>query len=86
MDLLYKGWCFRLEFICSRWHLTPAGMMTAKGSPEGRLFVALDGPAARVGALAPPERSTTVLDMLMLALAVAFFALSVGYAYACDRL
>jgi hypothetical protein len=29
---------------------------------------------------------STMLDVLMIALAVAFFAVSVGYAYACDRL
>jgi len=27
-----------------------------------------------------------MLDVLMIALALAFFAVSVGYAYACDRL
>jgi len=27
-----------------------------------------------------------MLDVLMLALAAAFFVLSIGYAYACDRL
>jgi hypothetical protein len=28
----------------------------------------------------------SMLDVLMVALALGFFALSVGYAYACDRL
>jgi hypothetical protein len=31
-------------------------------------------------------RSTQMLDIIMLALGLAFFALSVGYTIACDRL
>jgi hypothetical protein len=33
-----------------------------------------------------PLRGSTMLDIVMLAIAAAFFAVSVGYAYACDRL
>ena len=29
---------------------------------------------------------SSMMDVLMVALALAFFAVSVGYAYACDRL
>jgi len=32
------------------------------------------------------ERSTEMLDIVMLAIGVGFFALSVGYAMACDQL
>jgi hypothetical protein len=32
------------------------------------------------------QRNSSMLDVLMVALALGFFALSVGYAYACDRL
>jgi hypothetical protein len=35
--------------------------------------------------IAPFEESS-MLDVLMVALALGFFAASVGYAYACDRL
>jgi SNF family Na+-dependent transporter len=37
---------------------------------------------------APPSaaRSMQMLDIIMLALGLAFFALSVGYTIACDRL
>jgi hypothetical protein len=31
-------------------------------------------------------RTTTMQDLVMLAIAAGFFALSVGYAYACERL
>jgi len=32
------------------------------------------------------DRSTTMLDVILLALGLGLFALSIGYAYACDRL
>jgi hypothetical protein len=31
-------------------------------------------------------KGATMLDVILLALGLAFFALSIGYAYACDRL
>ena len=34
----------------------------------------------------PAARSIQMLDLIMLAIGLGFFALSVGYAYACDRL
>jgi hypothetical protein len=34
----------------------------------------------------PHLRGVGVLDLILLALGLGFFALSVGYAYACDRL
>jgi len=33
-----------------------------------------------------PERSPEMLDVVVLAIGLGFFALSVGYATACDRL
>jgi hypothetical protein len=35
---------------------------------------------------ANPSKDSSMLDVLMVALALGFFALSVSYAYACDRL
>jgi hypothetical protein len=32
------------------------------------------------------DRSTSMMDVVMLAIALAFFALSIGYVYACERL
>jgi hypothetical protein len=37
-------------------------------------------------AIPPTAGSMQMLDILMLALGLAFFALTVGYAFACDRL
>ena len=34
----------------------------------------------------PFERERSMLDVIMLAMAFAFFALAIGYSYACDRL
>jgi hypothetical protein len=33
-----------------------------------------------------PERGATMLDFLLLALAAGLFIITIGYAYACDRL
>lgn len=33
-----------------------------------------------------PKEHSDMLDVIVLAMGVAFFALSIGYAYACDRL
>jgi hypothetical protein len=33
-----------------------------------------------------PERGAQMLDFLLLALAAGLFAITIGYAYACDRL
>jgi hypothetical protein len=34
----------------------------------------------------PPLRSKQMMDIIMLALGLAFFAVSIGYTIACDRL
>jgi hypothetical protein len=34
----------------------------------------------------PPARSIAMLDVVMLAIGLGFFALALGYTYACDRL
>ena len=34
----------------------------------------------------PFEREQSMLDVIMLAMALVFFALAIGYSYACDRL
>jgi hypothetical protein len=40
-------------------------------------------PALRSG---PPAQEHPMLDILMLALGFGFFALAIGYTYACERL
>jgi len=45
-------------------------------------------PAAALNARTNPApfEESSMLDVVMVALALGFFAVSVGYAYACDRL
>jgi hypothetical protein len=43
----------------------------------------------RASAKTPQElsaRSTSMMDVIMIAIGFVFFALSIGYVYACDRL
>jgi hypothetical protein len=57
--------------------------MYRKENPHRFLTVA----PLREGSFRPlPERGTTMLDVLMLAIAAGLFALTIGYAVACDRL
>lgn len=51
--------------------------------PELNSTIALD---ISLEARSDPLKGATMLDVIVLALGVAFFALSIGYAYACDRL
>jgi hypothetical protein len=43
----------------------------------------IQGPLPRLAAI---SRSLSMLDLLMLAIGFAFFALSIAYVYACDLL
>jgi hypothetical protein len=50
-------------------------------------------PSSRIHTTKPPRfrerqraRSTAMMDIVMLAIAAAFFAVSIGYVYACDRM
>ena len=43
-------------------------------------------PVARMGGAFATEGSFHMLDLVLLALGLGFFALSVGYAYACEQL
>ena len=45
-----------------------------------------DSDTEAVGTDDPPPLEDPMLDLVMLALGLAFFALTVGYAFACERL
>jgi hypothetical protein len=47
---------------------------------------AAGGRAQALGIRPSTGRSIRMLDLVMLAIAAGFFALTIGYAYACDRL
>jgi len=44
------------------------------------------GSRGTVASIRGATRSTQMMDLLMLALGFAFFALAIGYTYACERL
>lgn len=49
-------------------------------------IIAARAAATRAGTLPDFVRSTSMMDVIMLAIGFAAFALSIGYVYACDRL
>jgi hypothetical protein len=84
MKFLYRRLPFRLENICGNRQVIAAG--------AGGRFRILDPHQGTDRATAFPVRPNALvrtlqmLDLAMLAIALAFFALSVGYTIACDRL
>ncbi|MGB9045566.1 MAG: hypothetical protein WCC81_24290 [Pseudolabrys sp.] len=54
------------------------------GSNSHRIFIARDLRGRSPQNI--PEKEATMLDVILLALGLGFFVLSIGYAYACDRL
>ena len=86
MKFLYDGPPLRLENLCRTCHLTGEMM-------GGKPFEKLDArQRRRVSAMLYARRggvsqgAKTMLDLILVATALAFFAVSIGYAYACDRL
>ena len=55
--------------------------------PKHRLPIAAANPARSAGCFRPQDGwSIPMMDLILVALGLAFFVLSVGYAYACERL
>jgi hypothetical protein len=82
MRFLYFQGPIPLEDLCDKAHFT-----ATRGVPELDIaqYIGVQAEACcmrRGGA----GGSTEMLDLVMLALGLGFFALSVGYAVACDRL
>ena len=86
MRFLYGNGSLHLEKLCDCWHLTAhtAGTLKTACTLDARQF----GTRRHViwFNLATFIRSTAMLDVLLLALGLGFFVISVGYVYACDRL
>jgi hypothetical protein len=61
------------------------GLFWIKADDRPRCHVRRNLPDANLSE-ADVSEDTSMLDVLMVALALGFFALSVGYAYGCDRL
>jgi len=85
MRFLYRRLPIPLENICDKWHLIgrqagqngyrPFDSPEAAFSSKGLAWLARDAPG-----------KASMLDIIMLAIGLGFFALSVGYTIACDRL
>src|SRR5262245_19041550 len=84
MGFLYLRFCFRLENICREWHVS-------------RVFKRAKGPLELICVLPSlrpvPIRSAPVLgkgiamlDVILVALGLGFFAATIAYAYACEQL
>jgi hypothetical protein len=83
MAFLYRRSRFPLENLCGKWQVI--------GCAKNRLLRAVDALVRGASAFAEISRrhlsgAPTMLDLVMLAIGLGFFALSVGYVYACERL
>ena len=70
MRFLYRRRPVHLENLCRQWHLIAVRCGAPLWRREHRA----------------PTQERHMLDLIMLAIGLGFFALSVGYAYACERL
>jgi hypothetical protein len=61
-------------------------LFPARSRCTARPCVGIAASGSRVISDDVSPREHSMLDIIMLAIALGFFALSVGYAYACDRL
>jgi hypothetical protein len=82
MRFLYCGSPIPLEDLCDKWHfMVPARVP----EPDPAHCIGMQAHAC-LGGAAGAAGSTEMLDIIMLAIGLGFFALSVGYAMACDQL
>ena len=78
MTFLYCCSSPYLENLCSKWQLIRCSRLDRKGSTTSGLEA--------LSIKSPGHEEQSMFDLVLLALGLAFFALSVGYAYACERL
>jgi hypothetical protein len=81
MRFLYRGPPIPLEDLCDKWHFMD--LRVPEPEPAHRIGVQAHACLKRRAGAAG---STGMLDIIMLAIGLGFFALSVGYAMACDQL
>ena len=87
MRFLYRRHQPHLENLCGRWHFSavkvPAGRLEMHAAfARGERSAGIQ----RHRRVCRATRSNSMMDILMLALGAAFFALAIGYTYACERL
>ena len=84
MRFLYWRSSIPLEDLCDQWHLIgrPRGFPNLiRINPFG-----VQAESLLVAAQRAPEGASKMLDIVVLAIGLGFFALSVGYVMACDQL
>jgi len=74
MGFLYCRAAFPLEILCREVHISACGRI-GQGEAVNRGVYLAESPMLDF-----------MPDILMVALALGFFALSIGYVYACDRM
>jgi hypothetical protein len=79
MGFLYRSRLLPLENLCLEWQVVPCREAPA---PPARQDVA----ARRWVTISARRREQPMLDLIMLAIGLGFFALSIGYTHVCDRL
>jgi hypothetical protein len=83
MRFLYCRASIPLEDLCGKWHL----VVWPRGFPNLiRINASVASGSLLHAGQRAPEGASKMLDIVMLAIGLGFFALSVGYAMACDQL
>ena len=80
MKFLYLSCPAHLETICRKWHLADYAGCFRSTESDPR------GVGRRRSTRNEPGKECFMLDIIMLALGLGFFALAIGYGYACERL
>jgi hypothetical protein len=86
MKFLYRRGALPLEKISAGCQVMLRPDTAAIGSSLTQIKAAYQRSAKGNAALSRPPGARKMLDIVMIALGLAFFALSVGYTIACDRL
>jgi hypothetical protein len=82
MEFLYRFRAVPLENICAKWQIIAGRELSRARLTQIKTGIA--GGSQLTSCCI--ERSMTMLDAIMLAIGLGFFALAVGYTVACDRL
>jgi hypothetical protein len=88
MEFLYLSARRLLENICAECHSSRVrwGNLGSRSIAFDLAQIAFRKSADGAAATTRRNRSIQMLDVLMIALTASFFALAIGYAYACERL
>ena len=86
MRFLYRCHRPHLENLCARWHVSAVKFRSGDARTQSHAATAGRDPETGYAGYRLVPRNIVMMDILMLALGFAFFALAIGYTYACERL